>query len=119
EKEIDVRTDAMNFYRLNRVFQQAGYYETTQLKDLLVRMKTQIKHGGLIALSGMIGSGKTVTLRRLREELAKENQVIVCRSLTLQKERVGLDSLMLALHYDLTLNKDYRVPSFSKERWVR
>jgi len=114
-----VRTDAMNFYRLNRVFQQAGYYETAQLKDLLVRMKTQIKHGGLIALSGMIGSGKTVTLRRLREELAKENQVIVCRSLTLQKERVGLDSLMLALHYDLNLNKDYRAPSFSKERWVR
>lgn len=114
-----MRADAMNFYRLNKLFQHAGYYETAQLKDLLARMKTQIKYGGLLALSGMIGSGKTVTMRRLREDLVKENQVLICRSLSVQKERVGLDSLMLALYYDLTQNKDYRVPSFTKERWAR
>ena len=114
-----MRIDAMNYYRLNRLFQHAGYYETAQLKDLLARMKQQIKHGGLIALSGMIGSGKTVTLRRLREELAKENQVLVCRSLTVQKDRISLDSLMVAMHYDLTMSKDYRIPVYSKERWAR
>lgn len=64
----------LSYYGLNRLFQHAGYYETGQLKDLLERMKMEIRHGGLIALSGMIGSGKTVTLRRLREELKKEKR---------------------------------------------
>ena len=109
----------LNYYGLNRLFQHAGYYETAQLKDLLERMKMEIRHGGLIALSGMIGSGKTVTLRRLREELKKDNDVIICRSLSVQKDRVGLDSLMVAMHYDLTMNKDYRIPNYSKERWAR
>lgn len=112
-------TSYLNYYGINRPFQHAGFYETTQLKDLLDRMKMAIKHGGLIALSGMIGSGKTVTLRRLREDLKKEREVAICRSMSVQKDRVGLDSLMIAIYYDLTISKDLKIPSYSKERWVR
>jgi type II secretory pathway predicted ATPase ExeA len=112
-------TSYLNYYGINRLFQHAGYYETAQLKSLLERMKVAIKHGGLIALSGMIGSGKTVTLRRLREDLKREKEVIICRSMSVQKDRVGVDSLMTAMYYDLTGSKDLSVPKYSKERWVR
>lgn len=112
-------TSYLNYYGINRLFQHAGYYETAQLKGLLERMKIAIKHGGLIALSGMIGSGKTVTLRRLREDLKREKEVIICRSMSVQKDRVGVDSLMTAMYYDLTGSKDLSVPKYSKERWVR
>lgn len=109
----------LNYYGITRLFQHAGFYETAQLKDLLERMKVAIKHGGLIALSGMIGSGKTVTLRRLREDLKREKEVIICRSMSVQKDRVGVDSLMTAMYYDLTASKDLTIPKYSKERWVR
>lgn len=112
-------TSYLNYYGISRLFQHAGFYETAQLKDLLERMKVAIKHGGLIALSGMIGSGKTVTLRRLREELKREKEVIICRSMSVQKDQVGVDSLMTAMYYDLTQSKDLAVPKYSKERWVR
>jgi type II secretory pathway predicted ATPase ExeA len=112
-------TSYLNYYGIHRPFQHAGYYETAQLKNLLERMKTAIKHGGLIALSGMIGSGKTVTLRRLREDLKKEKEVIICRSMSVQKDQVGVDSLMIAMYYDLSSSKDLTIPKYSKERWVR
>jgi type II secretory pathway predicted ATPase ExeA len=109
----------LSYYDINRPFQHAGFYETAQHKALLERLTTAIMHGGLIALYGMIGSGKTVTLRRLRENLRKEKEIIICRSMSIQKNRVSLDSLLIALYYDLTSRKTLTVPRYTKERMIR
>jgi type II secretory pathway predicted ATPase ExeA len=39
--------------------------------------------------------------------------------MSVQKDQVGVDSLMIALYYDLTGSKDLTIPKYSKERWVR
>jgi type II secretory pathway predicted ATPase ExeA len=51
----------------------------------------------LIALTAIIGAGKTVLARRLRAELEREDKVIVSRSLSLDKIRIAMPVLVAAL----------------------
>ncbi|MGG2656717.1 hypothetical protein [Pseudomonas aeruginosa] len=44
---------------------QAGYFETTHHQQLMRDIRGAIFEGRLIALCGVIGSGKTAMLRRL------------------------------------------------------
>jgi type II secretory pathway predicted ATPase ExeA len=48
-----------------------------------------IRSGGLIALAGIVGSGKIVTLRRLQEVLREDGKILVAKSLSVDKERVN------------------------------
>src|SRR4051812_10533881 len=50
----------------------------------------------------LVGAGKTVLVRQLQEELAREGKVLVAKSLSVDKERVTLQTLMTALFYDLS-----------------
>ncbi len=50
-------------------------------------MWAAILDGRLIALCGMIGSGKTALLRHLQADLARENKVLVSKSLSVDQER--------------------------------
>lgn len=63
--------------------------------------KEAIREGRLIAVCGVVGSGKTVTLRRLQQQLMDENKIIVARSLSVDKQSVRLATLINALFYDL------------------
>jgi len=53
-------------------------------------------------MCGVIGSGKTVTLRRLQEILARENRVIVSKAVSIEKSRITLNTLITALYCDLS-----------------
>lgn len=75
-----------------------------------------IHEGRIIVLYGVIGSGKTVTLRRLQQQLKDENKVTVSRSQAVEKHNVKLNTLMAALFYDLSTGKKVRVPSRSEDR---
>lgn len=59
-----------------------------------------------MALTGVVGAGKTTTLRRLHETLTKENRVILSRSIAVEKARVTIGTLITALYCDLTTESD-------------
>ncbi len=109
-------TDVMYYYGIGKDFQGAGYFETENHQQIVKELKTAIKQGQMIALSGIVGSGKTTLLKVLRQELAKEKEVLVSKSLSVEKGRVNLGTLILALFYDLTTEKDFKIPSQPEKR---
>ncbi|MEO0852884.1 MAG: AAA family ATPase, partial [Cyanobacteria bacterium J06648_11] len=109
-------TEVMEHYSLVREFRRAGYYETTQQKQLFKDIKVAIYSGRLIALTGIVGCGKTVTLRRLQQTLLDEKKLLVSKSLSVDKHRATLASLISALFYDLSPDKDIKIPSQGEKR---
>jgi type II secretory pathway predicted ATPase ExeA len=111
-----MRVDVMQHYGFTHPLQHAGYYETPHHRQLLVDSKHAILDGHLIALCGVIGSGKTVTLRRLQHQLKEEKRVLVSKSLAVDKQRITLGTLITALFYDLSTEKPIRIPTQSEKR---
>lgn len=103
-------TEVMNHYRLVREFRRAGYYETNEQKQLFTEIKAAVYSGKLISLTGVIGCGKTKTLRRLQESLEQDGKIIVSKSLSVEKDKINLPLLISALFYDLSTEKDVKIP---------
>ncbi len=64
----------------------------------------------------MVGTGKTVTLRRLQEVLARENRVIVSKAVAIEKNRITLNGLVTALFCDLSPDKRLAIPKNTELR---
>ena len=69
-------SDVRNYYGLAKDFGQAGYFETEHSEQIVRELKLEIKASKLLALSGIIGSGKSTMLRRTQEALAQDNSSI-------------------------------------------
>lgn len=67
-------------------------------------------------LSRIVACGKATTLHCLEEKLAETGDVLVAKSLSVDKERVSLVTLLLALFYDLATEKDFVIPNKPKKR---
>lgn len=106
-----MRVEVMEHFGLTVPLNQAGYYETEHHKELMKDIRGAINEGRLIAVCGLIGSGKTVTLRRLQQMLEEEKKITVSRSLAIDKHKVNLATLRAALFYDLSTAKNVRVPT--------
>jgi type II secretory pathway predicted ATPase ExeA len=104
----------MHYFSLVREFDQAGYFETAHHQFLLKEIAAAIKKGRIIVLAGIVGCGKTKILLQLQQALTQENAVLVARSLAVDKKRVTLNVLMLALNYALTT--DETAASLPKQR---
>lgn len=111
-----MRADTMDYYGITKDFSQAGFYETERIQEVLRNLKTDIYAGGLVAVTGLSGSGKTVSMWRLQETLAKEGKIILSRSLFVEKEKVTLASLINSLFFDLSTKKDVLIPSQGEKR---
>lgn len=111
-----MRVEVMDYYGLVKPLNRAGYYETQHQSQLLKNIRGAILEGRLVVLYGVIGSGKTVTLRRLQQHLKEENKVTVCRSLTVDKQSIKLGTLITALFYDLAPGKKVRMPTRPEDR---
>ena len=111
-----MRVDVMQHYGLTQPLSQAGYYETDHHKQLLKDIRGAIMEGRLIAVCGVVGSGKTVTMRRLQQLLAEEKRVIVSKSLAVEKHSIKLSTLITALFYDLSPDKQVRIPTQGEKR---
>lgn len=108
-------TDVLEHFGLIREFKKSGYYETPDLNQIFKDIKNDIQYGRLIVVTGIVGSGKTVFLRRLKDSLLQENKVIVSRSLAVDKVRATIDTLISALFYDLS-DKEIKVPTKPEKR---
>ena len=74
-----MRVDVMQPYGFTPPLRHAGSYATSHHQQRMADIKSAILEGHLIALCGVIGSGKTVTLRRLQPQRKDENRVLVCQ----------------------------------------
>ena len=72
--------------------------------------------GRLIALTDVIRSGKTISSRRLRADLERDGQVIVSRSLSVDKAKISVPLLLAALFYNFTPEKTVKICSQSERR---
>ena len=85
-------SEVMRYYELTRAPVDLGYFETEHHTQLIRDLRALIAGGRLNARTAVIGSGKTLLMRRLRDELEREGRGIVSRSLTLERSKVTADS---------------------------
>ena len=106
-----MRAEVMEYYGLTRSPRAVGYYEPAHHRQLLQDVKQAVYGGDLVALCGVVGAGKTVTLRRLQEVLTKEGRVIVSRSMAVERNRATLGTLITAVFCDLSTDKGPKIPT--------
>jgi type II secretory pathway predicted ATPase ExeA len=111
-----MRVEVMQHFGLTVPFSQAGYYETAHHKALMKDVRGAIDEGRLIAICGVIGSGKTVMLRRLQEVLENEKKVTVSKSVAIEKHSIKLATFIAALFYDLSTEKQVKIPTQGEKR---
>jgi type II secretory pathway predicted ATPase ExeA len=99
-------SDVMAHFGLTKSLRHVDYFETDHHRQLLRDLKAAIHEGGIVALTGVVGSGKTVLLWRIQDQLRHEGQIEVSESLVFDVPRVTLNTLKLALYYDLATEKD-------------
>jgi len=109
-------SEVMDYYGLERDFRHVGYYETAHHQQIFAALKAAIKRGQLVVLSGIVGCGKTTTLRRIQDTLRRENEILVAKSLVVDKDRVTLTTLITALFYDLSTDRDMQIPTQTEKR---
>lgn len=109
-------TEVMRHYSLAREPIDVGFFETEHHAQVLRDIRAAILSGRLIALTAVIGSGKTVLWRRLRADLEQEGRVIVSRSLSVEKTKITVPLLVAALFYDLTPEKTVTISTRSERR---
>jgi len=109
-------TEVMENFGLVRDLRTAGYFETDHHRLIIKEVKTAIMAGKLVAVTGVIGSGKTFLLRKLWDDLAKENKIRISKSLSIDKERITIPALIAALFHDLSRDKDPKIPTQGERR---
>jgi len=103
-------SDVMEHFGLRKSLHQVDFFETEHHRQLLKDLKAAIHEGGIVAVTGVVGSGKTLLLWRIQDHLRQEGQIEVAESLVFDVPRVTLSTLKLALYYDLATDKDGDLP---------
>ena len=111
-----MQIEVMEHFGIKKYFRDADFFETATQKRIFKQLKKVIPEGQLIALSGIVGTGKTTTLTRLQQQLSKEKKVIVAKSLSVEKSKTNLGTLITALFYDVAGDNDYSVPKHGEKR---
>ncbi len=92
------------------------YFLIPPYQEILQELKAAIMDCQLVVLAGVIGSGKTTLIRQLRDELERDNKVLVSKPAGVEAEKANIGALVTALYYDLSPQKEIRVPSQSEKR---
>lgn len=106
----------MTHYGLARPFYDAGWFETEHHQQVARTLSWAVTHRRLVAVAGVVGSGKTAFLRRVQDDLAREGKVLISKCLSVEKDRLRLPALIAALFYDLAGDREPWIPSFAERR---
>ena len=108
--------EIMERYTLGKDWRSAGFYETENHRQIARAVRAGLGSGRLIAITGPIGVGKTVFLHRLQDEIASEKKVTVAESLSVDAARTTVPTLIAALFYDLSREKEVKIPTQGEKR---
>ncbi|WP_458726411.1 AAA family ATPase, partial [Alteromonas macleodii] len=111
-----MQIEVMEYFGIKKYFRDADFFETDTAKRLFRQLKKIIPEGQLIALTGVVGIGKTTYLEKIQKQLAAEKNVIVAKSLSVEKSKTNLTTLITALFYDVSGDNGYRVPKLGEKR---
>ena len=111
-----MQIEVMEHFGIKKYFRDADFFETDTAKRLFRQLKKIIPEGQLIALTGVVGIGKTTYLEKIQKQLAAEKNVIVAKSLSVEKSKTNLTTLITALFYDVSGDNGYRVPKLGEKR---
>ncbi len=107
--------DVQTHFGLTRQLYGAGTFETDHHRQILREVPAAVKTGQLTVISGLVGCGKTMLLRRIEAELTGQ-KIIVAKSLAVDKHRTTLPTLIDALFFDLSNEKDVKIPKHGEKR---
>jgi type II secretory pathway predicted ATPase ExeA len=108
--------DIMHHFGIEKDWEAVGFFETEQHKQLAANVRNAILAGRLVAITGPTGVGKTLSLNRLQSEIAADRKLIVARSLSIEKPRLLLSSLMTALFLDVSDDLETKIPTQPEKR---
>jgi len=111
-----MRADVLEHFGLVNDFRNVGYFETEHHRQIYKDLKAAIRQGKMIAVSGIVGCGKTTTLRNIQRSLSEEREIIVSKSLSVEKHKVTLNTLFMALFYDLSPADKPKIPTLGEKR---
>jgi len=111
-----LNAEIMERYGLTRDWRSAGFHESENHRQLGRAIRAGLGSGRLIAVTGPIGIGKTMFLGRLLGEIAQEKRIVTAESLSVDKTRVTVPTLIAALFYDLSREKEPRIPTQGEKR---
>ena len=100
-----MNNEIMQFFELNKHFHNVPFLETDGIKKHIDNIKYASRVGGIIAITGMVGTGKTTLLWQIQQQLRDEKEVVVCRSLSTDKKRVNIGTLYTGLGSNGTANR--------------
>lgn len=103
--------DGMEPLGLSKSLHQVGDCTPEHHQQVLTELKAARRDGGLVALTGVVGSGKTMRLWRLQDQLRQAGEIEGSASLVFDGPRVHLSTLNLALFDDLATDKDGDLPA--------
>ena len=69
--------EVMAHYGLAQPFYDAGWFETEHHRQVARTLVWAVAHRRLIAMAGLVGSGKTAFLRRVQDDLARDGKVLI------------------------------------------
>ena len=111
-----LNAEIMTQYGLMKDWRSAGFYETENHRQIGRAVRAGLGSGRLIAITGPVGVGKTVFLHRLQDEIARESKVTVAGSLSVDTARTTVPTLIAALFYDLSREKEVTIPTQGEKR---
>ncbi len=111
-----LNAEIMAQYSLAKDWRSAGFYETENHRQIGRAVRAGLGSGRLIAITGPVGIGKTVFLHRPQDEIASENKVKVAESLSVDTDRTTVPTLIAALFYDLSREKEVTIPAQGEKR---
>lgn len=106
----------INYFGLVKDLDKVEYFDNDEFSRILKNLKVAVNSGGLIALTGIVGSGKTTLVRKFKNSLMKEGKAIVAKSLATDKRRVSINTLYVALFSDLPTEKGFKIPTQPEKR---
>jgi type II secretory pathway predicted ATPase ExeA len=98
--EANVLAEILRHYKLTGDLGHVGLYESKELVRVEENLKEHIRLGHFVAVTGSVGVGKTTLIRKVSLDLKKSKAAMVSESMTIEKERINLTSLVQALFID-------------------
>jgi type II secretory pathway predicted ATPase ExeA len=111
-----LNAEIMERYALACDWRSAGFNETENHRQLGRAIRAGLGSGRLIAVTGPIGVGKTMFLNRLLEDVGREKRIVTAESLSVDKTRITVPTLIAALFYDLSREKEPKIPTQGEKR---